>query len=107
MDLEGSDLKLKTNTDFIKQKLNFFTEKMKSEKTDEEFMREDNMHYEKLGDEFTKENANSAFIQYSLMYHLRLNEMKNNIITVAEQKWSSSGAKICKNILDVKGTVSK
>jgi hypothetical protein len=52
---------------------------------------------------FTQEYKNSNFIQYTHLYFIRLNEIKNRMQKIADSKWNK--VKICKNIIDVKGTV--
>lgn len=103
---ENQNLNLKTDPNLILQKLNFFSSKLiaksKSE-SKEEFKRIEGLGYENASDGFIQEYSSSNYIQYSHVYHLRLNEIKLKLISQAEYKWKNT--KVCKNILDVKGKV--
>jgi hypothetical protein len=63
----------------------------------------DESSYRNLSHDYTKEYTSSNFVQYSHLYFLRLNEIKNDLVKLAQKKWPSG--KICKNMLDVKGKV--
>lgn len=92
----------------LKQKLTVCSKSLESDiLNDENFTRANTSEsYKNHSFEFTSEYTNNRdFIQYSRTYFSRLLEIKQDLLRQASEKWRNF--KVCENILDVRGKVSK
>jgi hypothetical protein len=110
MDVD-ENINLKININLLKNKILDYSKKLekKINYIDKDLNRNtnDNIVYENLSEPYIAEysSKNTKFIQYANSYFLRLYQIKPSLQKQAKEKWATF--KICDNILDIKGKVSK
>jgi hypothetical protein len=102
------DLNLSVNINDLKKNLSNFSEKLKKTthySTTKNFNNSynDDKNYKNDSDEFVSEYSENKFVQYSINYFIRLQEIYEALSLIATQKWKSH--QVCRNIMDIKGKV--